>query len=148
MAALTPENEIEVEEAFFQTLALGRGFTLKGGRFLSGIGYQNEIHQHAWDFQDAPLAYKAFLGGKLNDDGIQLRWLAPTELFLELAPSSGAGACFRRPTTTRTAPTPGAFSATLAATSARASRGARGSPISRLRRETARSRISTRSAAR
>ena len=32
-----------------------RGFTLKGGRFLSGIGYQNEIHQHAWDFQDAPL---------------------------------------------------------------------------------------------
>jgi hypothetical protein len=44
VAALTPEDEIEVEEAFFQTLALGRGFTLKGGRFLSGIGYQNEIH--------------------------------------------------------------------------------------------------------
>jgi hypothetical protein len=59
VAALTPQNELEVEEAFFQTLALGRGFTLKGGRFLSGIGYQNEIHQHAWDFQDAPLAYKA-----------------------------------------------------------------------------------------
>jgi hypothetical protein len=66
VAALTPENEVEVEEAFFQTLALGRGFTLKGGRFLSGIGYQNEIHQHAWDFQDSPLAYKAFLGGRLT----------------------------------------------------------------------------------
>jgi hypothetical protein len=94
VAALTPENEIEVEEAFFQTLALGRGFTLKGGRFLSGIGYQNEIHQHAWDFQDAPLAYKAFLGGKFNDDGIQVRWLAPTELFLELGAEFGSGRPF------------------------------------------------------
>ena len=64
IAALTPENEVEVEEAYFQTLALPQGFTLKGGRFFSGIGYQNEIHQHAWDFQDAPLPYKAFLGGR------------------------------------------------------------------------------------
>ena len=94
IAALTPENELEVEEASFQTLALGRGFTLKGGRFLSGIGYQNEIHQHAWDFQDAPLAYKAFLGGRLNDDGVQLRWLAPTELFMELGAELGRGRSF------------------------------------------------------
>ena len=93
-AALTPENEIEVEEAFFQTLALGGGFTLKGGRFLSGIGYQNEIHQHAWDFQDAPLAYSAFLGGRFNDDGVQLRWLAPTDLFLEFGAEAGRGRAF------------------------------------------------------
>jgi hypothetical protein len=93
-AALTPENEVEVEEAFFQTLALGNGFTLKGGRFLSGIGYQNEIHQHAWDFQDAPLAYKAFLGGRFNDDGVQLRWLAPTDLFLEFGAEVGRGRAF------------------------------------------------------
>jgi hypothetical protein len=94
VAALTPEGEAEVEEAFFQTLGLGHGFTLKGGRFLSGIGYQNEIHQHAWDFQDAPLAYKAFLGGRLNDDGVQLRWVAPTELFLELGAELGRGRTF------------------------------------------------------
>jgi len=56
VTAFTPDNQLEVEEAFFQTLALGRGFTLKGGRFLSSVGYQNQIHQHAWDFQDAPLA--------------------------------------------------------------------------------------------
>ena len=80
IAALTPENEVEVEEAYFQTLALPQGFTLKGGRFLSGIGYQNEIHQHAWDFQDAPLPYKAFLGGRLSQDGVQLRWFAPTPI--------------------------------------------------------------------
>lgn len=91
VAALTPENEVEVEEAFFQTLAIGRGLTLKGGRFLSGIGYQNEIHQHAWDFQDAPLAYKAFLGGRLNDDGVQLKWVAPSELFVELGLELGRG---------------------------------------------------------
>src|SRR3954454_24467875 len=45
VAALTPDDTIEVEEAFFQTLALGKGFTVKGGRFLSAIGYQNPIHQ-------------------------------------------------------------------------------------------------------
>jgi len=94
VAALTPENEAEVEEAFFQTLGMGKGFTLKGGRFLSGIGYQNEIHQHAWDFQDAPLPYNAFLGGRLNDDGVQLRWLAPTELFLEFGAELGRGRAF------------------------------------------------------
>jgi hypothetical protein len=94
VASLSPENEAEVEEAFFQSLALGGGFTLKGGRFLSGIGYQNEIHQHAWDFQDAPLAYKAFLGGRLNDDGVQLRWLAPTDLFLEFGAELGSGRAF------------------------------------------------------
>jgi hypothetical protein len=93
-AALTPENEVAVEEAFFQTLALGGGFTLKGGRFLSGIGYQNEIHQHAWDFQDAPFAYQAFLGGRFNDDGLQLRWLAPTDLFLEFGAEVGRGRAF------------------------------------------------------
>src|SRR2546426_4540409 len=34
VASLTPEDTVEVEEAFFQTLALGKGFTIKGGRFL------------------------------------------------------------------------------------------------------------------
>jgi hypothetical protein len=94
VASLTPENEVEVEEAFFQTLGLGRGFTLKGGRFLSAIGYQNEIHQHAWDFQDAPLAYKAFLGGRFNDDGVQLRWVAPTDMLFELGTELGRGRAF------------------------------------------------------
>ena len=93
-ASFTPDNEIEVEEAFFQTLSLGQGFTLKGGRFLSGIGYQNAIHQHAWDFQDAPLAYQAFLGGRWNDDGVQLKWLAPTDTFLELGAEAGNGRSF------------------------------------------------------
>jgi hypothetical protein len=89
--AFTTENEVEVEEAYFQTLALGKGFTLKGGRFFSGIGYLNPIHQHAWDFQDAPLAYKAFLGNQLKQDGLQLRWVAPTPVFFELGAEISSG---------------------------------------------------------
>ncbi|HWI37940.1 MAG TPA: hypothetical protein VNU64_15895 [Burkholderiales bacterium] len=94
VASLTEDNAVEVEEAFFQTLALGKGFTVKGGRFLSSIGYQNPIHQHAWDFQDAPLPYKAFLGGRLNDDGVQAKWLAPTDLLVELGAEAGRGRQF------------------------------------------------------
>jgi hypothetical protein len=94
LVALTPENEAVIEEAYFQTLALPQGFTLKGGRFFSGIGYQNEIHPHAWDFQDAPLPYKAFLGGRLRQEGVQLRWLAPTPVFLELGAELSRGSEF------------------------------------------------------
>jgi hypothetical protein len=83
-AALTPENEVEIEEAFFETLALGGGFTLRGGRFFSGIGYLNPVHAHAWDFVDQPLAYRAMLGNQYGDDGAQLRWVAPTDVFLEI----------------------------------------------------------------
>lgn len=83
-AALAPEGEVEVEEAYIQTLALSHGFTLKTGRFFSGIGYLNEQHAHVWDFVDTPLAYRALLGNQYGDDGVQLRWLAPTDLFLEV----------------------------------------------------------------
>lgn len=82
--AFTNDGEAEVEEAFVQTTALPWGFTAKAGRFFSGIGYLNEQHAHAWDFADAPLAYRAFLGNQLRDDGIQVRWLAPTPFFLEV----------------------------------------------------------------
>ena len=91
IAALAPEGGVEVDEAYFQTLALPAGFTIKGGRFFSGIGYQNEQHQHVWDFQDTPLAYKAFLGGQLRQDGVQLKWIAPTDLLIELGAEFSAG---------------------------------------------------------
>jgi len=87
--AMTPDNTVELEEAYFQTLGLGNGLTLKGGRFLSGIGYQNEMHPHAWDFADAPLAYTAFFGNKLAAEGVQVKWLAPTETFIELGLEGG-----------------------------------------------------------
>ena len=91
IASLAPDGGVTVEEAYFQTLALPRGFTLKGGRFFSGIGYLNEQHQHAWDFQDAPLVYKAFLGNQLKQDGLQLKWIAPTDLLIELGAEVSSG---------------------------------------------------------
>ena len=92
--ALPPEGGAEVEEAFIQTLLLGGGTTLKAGRFLSGIGYMNGQHAHAWDFTDAPLAYSAFLGGQWKNDGVQAKWIAPTDLLVEVGVEAGAGGSF------------------------------------------------------
>lgn len=78
------ETEMELEEAWIQTLTLPGGLGVKAGKFFSDIGYQNIRHPHTWDFVDAPLPYAAFLGGNLSDTGVQLRWLAPTSLFLEI----------------------------------------------------------------
>jgi hypothetical protein len=90
-ASVTADNEIEVEEAYFRTLALHEGFTVKGGRFFSGLGYLNEIHAHAWDFVDQPLVYQAFFGGQLAQDGLQVKWLAPTDTFMEFGAEAGNG---------------------------------------------------------
>lgn len=85
------DGAAEVEEAFFQTTALGHGLGVKGGRFFSGIGYQNILHPHAWDFYDAALVQRTFLGNNYGDDGVQLTWVAPLPVFLELGWELGAG---------------------------------------------------------
>lgn len=94
IAAITGEDEIEVEEAFFRTLALPSGFTARGGRFFSGFGYLNEVHAHAWDFIDQPLVYQALFGNQMAQDGVQLKWIAPTDLFIELGAETGNGQAF------------------------------------------------------
>jgi hypothetical protein len=88
------DEEVELEEAWVQTLGLGRGFTVKGGRFLSGIGYVNEQHPHAWDFADQNLMYRALFGEHLVQDGVQIRWLAPTETFLQFGLEAARGQFF------------------------------------------------------
>ena len=89
--SIHPDDSVSTEEAFIQTIALSQGFTVKAGRFFSGIGYLNEQHAHTWDFVDAPLAYQAFLGTQRGDDGVQARWLAPTDTFLEFGAELGRG---------------------------------------------------------
>ncbi len=78
------EFGIGLEEAFIETLSLPASMTLRMGRFYSAVGYLNDKHKHAWDFADQALPYRAFMGSQYTDDGIQLRWLAPTDFFLEL----------------------------------------------------------------
>jgi hypothetical protein len=88
------ETEIELEEAYIETLKLGSGFTVKGGKFFSGIGYLNGIHDHAHDFVDRPLVYDAIFGGHLSDTGLQARWVAPTDTYLSLGTEITAGSEF------------------------------------------------------
>jgi len=75
---------VELEEAWIETLSLPGGLSIRGGRVFSNIGYLNDKHFHSWDFADQPLVYQAFLGNQYIDDGLQVRWLAATDFYLEL----------------------------------------------------------------
>jgi hypothetical protein len=77
------EDHIGVEEAFIDTTSLPNNFSIRAGRFFSNIGYLNSHHAHTDNFFDRPLPYQAFLGSQYGDDGVQVRWVAPTALFLE-----------------------------------------------------------------
>jgi hypothetical protein len=92
--AFERNNTVGVEEGFIQTTSLPYGLTVKGGRFFSGIGYLNEQHAHTWDFADPALPYQAFLNTQYDDDGVQLRWLAPTDRFLEFGAEAFRGDFF------------------------------------------------------
>jgi hypothetical protein len=94
LASISPANEVSIEEAHIQTLGLGNGLGIKAGRFFSGIGYANEQHPHAWDFSDASLPYQAYFGSQLGYDGVQVKWLAPTDLFLEFGAEFGRALSF------------------------------------------------------
>lgn len=92
--SLHGDNSASVEEAFIQTIALSNGVTAKAGRFFSSIGYLNAQHAHTWEFVDAPLAYQAMLATQYADDGAQVKWLAPTDLFMEFGVELGRGRAF------------------------------------------------------
>jgi hypothetical protein len=94
------ETEVELEEAFIETLTLPHGLSLKAGRYFSHIGYQNVRHGHTWDFIDPSLPQRVMLANNFGDVGAQLRWVAPTELYMEFGlelfrgdgfPSGGGG---------------------------------------------------------
>ncbi|MBM4154136.1 MAG: zinc-regulated TonB-dependent outer membrane receptor [Lentisphaerae bacterium] len=81
--AAVDEHGAELEEAWFETIALPGGLKLKAGKFYSDFGYINAQHAHQWDFTDQPLIYRLLLGDHgLNDKGAQLSWLAPTPFYL------------------------------------------------------------------
>ena len=92
--SLDPAGGLSVENAFVQSSALGNGLNLKFGRFFSGLGYLNEQHAHAWDFVDQPLVYRALWDNQMGDDGLQLKWLAATDMFVEVGGEIGRGRGF------------------------------------------------------
>lgn len=81
------ETEVEIEEAYVQTLALPGGISLKAGRFFQEFGYLNSHHSHEDDFADRPLPNRVFLDNHLNDDGVEASWILPTDLYTELGGS-------------------------------------------------------------
>lgn len=89
--SLTPDDKVAVEEAYAVATGLPAGLTPKFGRFFSGLGYLNEQHQHVWDFYDAPLVYQAFFGGQYTNNGVQVKWVAPTDTFVEFGGEVGSG---------------------------------------------------------
>jgi hypothetical protein len=77
------DGEIELEEAFVTTRALPAGLQAKFGRFLSDVGYINKQHPHSWDFFDRPLVSQLlFSDHGIQENGVQLTWLAPTTQYL------------------------------------------------------------------
>jgi hypothetical protein len=102
------ETRIAVEEAWFETVALPAGITVRAGRQFSGLGYLNSFHRHVDDFVDRPLPYQAFLGGQYLVDGAQARWVAPTNLFLEFGAELDWGHAF--PASGGDGASPGAWS--------------------------------------
>ncbi len=78
------ENGVEVEEAYFVTTSLPAGLQVKGGKFKSGFGRFNALHPHAWNFVDAPLAYRLFFGGDgegLIEKGAQVTYLPTLPIY-------------------------------------------------------------------
>lgn len=73
--------ETEAEEAYLEAPALPGGMQLRAGRFLSQLGYLNELHPHADDFVMRPVLHRAFLGGHYFDQGVRLNWVAPTPFY-------------------------------------------------------------------
>jgi len=85
------QDHVGVEEAFIDTTSLPANFSLRAGRFYSDIGYLNGHHAHTDNFFDRPLPYQAFLGNQYGDDGVQVKWLAPTATFLEFGAEAFRG---------------------------------------------------------
>lgn len=78
------ETEVEIEEAYIETISLPYGVQVKAGRFFSELGYLNSHHTHADDFADRPLPNRVFLDGNYGDDGAQVSFVLPTDFYSEI----------------------------------------------------------------
>jgi hypothetical protein len=78
-------DDVELEEAFVTTRGLPAGLQAKFGKFLSDVGYINKQHPHSWDFFDRPLVSELLFGDHgIQETGVQLTWLAPTDQYLRI----------------------------------------------------------------
>jgi len=79
------ETEVELEEAFLQTLALPGDLQIEAGHFFTEFGRHNPQHPHQWQFVDQPVVLGRFFGPDgQRAPGFRVSWLAPTDFFLEV----------------------------------------------------------------
>ena len=90
-AAITGENEIEVEEAFVRTTALPDGFTAKLGASSRASAISTKCTRTPGTSSTSRSSIKPCLAASSRQDGVQVKWLAPTDLFVELGAEAGNG---------------------------------------------------------
>lgn len=77
--------EFEIEEAYANSRGLPGNIQVKAGKFLSHFGRINPQHAHFWSFSDQPLIHQSIFGNEgLNELGLRVSWLAPTDFYLDL----------------------------------------------------------------
>lgn len=76
-------NAFEIEEAYVKTRALPYALSVKAGKFRSAFGRINAKHQHTWHFDSQAIIFKSLFGPDgINDPGLQLQWVAPTDTYM------------------------------------------------------------------
>jgi hypothetical protein len=84
-------SDIDVEEAYVESLSSIDGFGGKVGKFRLDFGKINELHQHALPWPEYPLVIQSFFGEEgVAAEGASVSWLAPTDQFIELTSQSVA----------------------------------------------------------
>ena len=84
-------SDLELEEAYLQSMSLPGNISLTAGRFLADIGYLNANHSHSDNFSERPLMYKAFLGGHYYDDGVSASMILPTDRYWRVSAGAFGG---------------------------------------------------------
>lgn len=78
------ETIVEVEEAWLVTQQMPYNLQVKAGHYLTDFGRLNQVHPHAWDFQDQPVIMSRLFGAdNLRAPGARVAWLAPIPTYLE-----------------------------------------------------------------
>src|SRR5262249_28526026 len=75
---------VDVEEASMVTTSLPWNLTVQGGRFFADFGRLSKWHDHDLPFVNRPIVLDEYVGGESQADGLQVSWLAPTDLYLNL----------------------------------------------------------------
>jgi len=78
-------TELELEEAYAQTIALPANLQVRAGQFYAEFGRQNAQHAHEWAFVDQPLVLSRFFGGDgQRGPGARVSWLTPLPFYSEV----------------------------------------------------------------